>query len=58
MLGSVGAELVVSDKWGSIVEDAQLVSCFTVCEYLNDDTSGVIADITPWLAVAIKVSGD
>ena len=40
---------------GAIVEDAQVVS---VCEPLNDVTSGVIVEITPRVAVAIQVSGD
>ena len=40
---------------GAIVEAAQVVS---VCEPLNDVTSGVIAEITPRVAVAVQVSGD
>ena len=40
---------------GAIVKVAQIVS---VCEPLNDVTSGVIVEITLRVAVAIEVSGD
>ena len=40
---------------GAIVEDAQIVS---VGESLNEVTSVITVEITPWVDVGIQVSGD